>query len=249
MTPLTRPLYWEGCAKLPWGLNPSQVEEFRGHLLRHNVYQGHVKSQGDGIPRGFAASRIYETVSHNMEDVLTAPHFLPFALQPHIWDEVEAYLGEQPKLYSFNGFWTRPGTAPDDPNIQRWHRDRDDRKFIALFMYGTDILSEADGPHLFAKTSHRRNDGQHREPNGTERVERIFGRAGTCFMADTSGLHYGVKPQRGERLLCWARWGISDRPQSYDWDALKPVPASKLKLGEYPHRIMAGTRLVIDWDR
>jgi len=244
---IAQTLYWEGIIKLPWSLSPPKVEEFRHHLLRHPVYQGHVKSQGDGVPRSFDESTS-ETLSYDMESVLTAPHFLEFALSDHVWDVVEAYLGQPPNLYSFNCFWTKPGTAPVDPNIQQWHRDRDDKKFLALFMYGTDVLMEQQGPHLFAKGSHRHNDGQHRYPNANERVERVFGRAGTCFFADTSALHMGGKPIIGDRLLCWARWCVSPKPQSYEWDSLSPMPASKLSKGfRVPNRVVDGTKLVIDW--
>ena len=107
MTDYAQTLYWEGIAKLPWSLSPTQVREFREHLLTYPVYQGHVKSQGDGVPKSFHESDA-ETLSYDMESVLTAPHFLEFALQDHIWDVAEAYLGQQPNLYSFNAFWTRP---------------------------------------------------------------------------------------------------------------------------------------------
>lgn len=232
-------LYWDGIAKpLGWF---GDWTAFKAHLERVPHYPGHVLSQGDGYGRDYEWAQAHETTSHRMEDVVRAPYFLDFALS--FTDLAEAYLGSFPRLYSLNAFWTRPGLGDPDPNIQEWHRDRDDRKFLVLFLYGSDVLADEDGPHCFARGTHRMNDGKHREPAG-EPVERVYGPAGTFFFADTSGLHRGIKPVRGERLLAWARWGVSDPPASYGWDGLSPV---KLERAAPSERIRESTRLVVEW--
>jgi hypothetical protein len=38
----------------------------------------------------------------------------------------------------------------------------------------------------------------------------------------------GERPRAGCRLLLWARWGVSERPVTYDVDELAPVPAALL---------------------
>jgi hypothetical protein len=234
-------LYWDGiCSGWVWS-DPDDVKEFRVALKGVPHYPGHVRGQGDGIPRKYEEAQGIETTSHDMADVVRAPYFLDFALS---WtDLAEAYLGEFPRLYSVNAFWTRPGRSVPDPNIQEWHRDRDDRKFLVLFMYGSDVLADDDGPHCLAKGTHRMNDGRHRAPAG-EPVERVYGPAGSFFFADTSALHRGIKPQRGERLLAWARWGVSDPPASYGWDKLSPV---RLERAAPSERIRESTKLVVEW--
>ena len=149
-------------------------------------------------------------------------------------------------MYSLNAFWSRPGNADDNPDIQKWHRDRDDTKFLALFMLATSVAIEKQGAHLYAKGTHRHGDTGNHAPRG-EPIERITGPAGTCWLADPSGLHVGLKPRMGERLLAWARWGVSYKPRSYGWDQLEPVPASRIGVFLPTQAIAESTSLIVDW--
>lgn len=47
-------------------------------------------------------------------------------------------------------------------------------------------------------------------------AERVEGPAGSGLMADTYGFHMGLPPQRGQRLIFWARYGLhaNDGPPS-----------------------------------
>lgn len=239
-------LYWEGIVELPWKLSPEQVSDFVNHLKSRPVYSGHVIVHGDRQPIAFEHSKHMEAACYEMESVVTAPHFFEWALR--LTDFAGFSMGEFPRMYSCNAFWTRPGPSEDNPHIQVWHRDRDDRKFVALFLYGTDVLTEDDGPHLFALGTHKFNDGQNRPPESREPVKRIFGSAGTMFLANTAGLHLGLKPKSHERLLAWARWCVSKEPYSYKFDGLKPVPASKLSIPRPLDRTVESTEMVVDWN-
>ena len=245
-------LYWDGIVKLPWVWPESEVQEYVSYMKSRPMFNAHVKAKSDGVPRKWGEC---EVLSYDMADTVAAPHFFEFAIQ--FTDIVEAYLGSPPHMYSLNAFATFPGVKAPNPDIQLWHRDRDDTKFIALFLYGSDVNSDSFGPHMFAKGSHRNNDGGHHPP--TEPVDIIYGRAGTAFLEDPSGLHLGVKPREGERLLAWARWCVSEMPQSYQWDALKPVSWTTFVLpcldGQFrrdPIPITPATRestkLVVDWN-
>lgn len=213
---LARQLYWDGAAS--GGIWP-HAKAVHDHLKKCPVYKGHVVAQGDKIERTWEETEGLETLSHKMEDVIAAPHFLEFALS--YTDLAEAVLGEFPYLYSLNAFWTRPGHWALDPNIQNWHRDRDDRKFLVLFLFGTDVGD--DGAHLFAKGTHRDppNSPHGLPPNA--KIAEFSGPRGTYFFAQTFGVHMGRKPQHRERLLGWVRWCVSEKPQSYVWDGLKPI--------------------------
>lgn len=126
----------------------------------------------------------------------------------------------RPLAYSMNAFWTRPGAAPLRDDIQAFHRDMDDPKgFLAMFVYLTAVHDDADGPHVLVG------------PDGNAR--RVYGPAGTVFVADTSHNHCGLKPTRRERGMAWFRWGVSDPPDSYVWDKNEPIPAQGLDF-RYP---------------
>jgi hypothetical protein len=156
---------------------------------------------------------------HDMTSVVTAPHFWEFALA--LLPQAAAYLGTVPHLYSMNAFWTRASDDLPMRDLQTWHRDYDDEKFLALFVYGTDVMGPDAGPHMFQKGTH--------ESAESGEVEIIYGPAGTAFLADTRGLHVGMKPTSPDpRLILWARYGVSERPRSYDIDELSPVPSALL---------------------
>ncbi len=153
-----------------------------------------------------------ECVCVHTDDAIVAPGWIERALD--LTDVAGAYLSTAPVSYSANFFWTRPGPAALRGDIQDFHRDADDSMFVGMFVYLTDVLSDADGPHEL--------EG----PDGV--VRAIFGPAGTMFMADTSLPHRGRKPTSGERGFGWWRWGVSERPPANEWDEIQPVPVAAL---------------------
>lgn len=216
----------EGITRVPLGLGQRQVEDIRRYLMECWCYPGHVKVYGDQVARTFDdTQRMFDVWCHDMGDVVQLPHLwdLMISLMP----AAEAYLEAPARLYSMNAFWTRPSDRAPQRDIQEYHRDADDERFLAMFVYGSDVCSDDDGPHVYVTGSHR--DASLRcELLGPE--TRILGPAGTVFLADTRGLHYGAKPQRGDRLILWARWGVSERPVAYDIDRLRPT--TRLALGD-----------------
>lgn len=199
-------------------LSPNELAELNAFLLSRPVYfDAHVpqtaRNRGDLYPIPRDAAEASECVCVRTDDAVTAPHLLELALK--MTDVASAYLGRDPAVsYSANVFWTRPGPAGERPDIQAFHCDQDDERFLAMFVYLTDVLSDADGPQdLFG-------------PDGTCRT--ITGPAGTVFLADTSREHRGRKPLVRERGLAWWRWGVSDHPPAGVWDKIEPVASAAL---------------------
>jgi len=194
----------------------SEDREIKEFLKDRPRYDGHVAQDLRPV---HADSTVW---CWHMHDVLRAPHFLEFALQFN--DVAEEYLQQEPVLYSLNAFTTFPSNKPLSKDIQELHRDRDDVRFLALFMYhDTYVLTEQDGPHKFMLGSHGGRTPQRPQ------VATIYGHPGCAFLADTSGLHYGARPTGlRSRSILWARWGVSDPPASYTWDKLSPIPAEEL---------------------
>jgi hypothetical protein len=206
----------------------TEIAEINAYLFAQPVfYDAHVpqtsrnRGEFDPIQRDDPRAVASECVCVHNDHVLLAPHLLERALS--YTDVAAAYLEcDPPWLYSANCFWSRPGAAPLRDDIQEFHKDYDDKKFVALFVFLTDVLRDADGPHdLFG-------------PDGEERTVR--GPAGTVFLADTSRMHRGRKPTTHERGFCWYRWGVTEHPgddHAYVWDHLAPI--DKALLGDrYP---------------
>jgi len=195
----------------------SGAAEMLAFLQTRPTYPGHVKGAS------VAAQPAGSSTCWAPEDVLRAPYFFEFALK--FAGDVNEYLGQPGLLYSVNAFTTYPLNGPPNPDIQDWHRDKDDVRFMALFVYLTDVLYENAGAHLFQEGT------QHGAEHGITCA--ICGPAGTAFLADTRGIHMGVRPAYVPRTMAWARWGVSDPPASYRWD--KQQPCSKDVLGDrYP---------------
>lgn len=213
-------------ARMPSGTLATVID----HLRRAPVFDAHVWALSSREPHGL--DEALETACSTMETVATAPGMLDLVDQ--FTPLAEAYFGEPALLYSLNAFWTAPGPSAPNRNIQSWHRDRDDRKFLVMFIYGSDVLAQEDGTHLYARASHRDDS-----TDGGEVVE-VRGPAGTIFFADTSGRHCGLKPKRGRRLILWARWGVTDPPPVYRHDELAPVAR-----GNVPHAYAEHLRLVM----
>lgn len=201
-------------------LGRDQAAAIHEHLRSAPTYPGHVRVYGDGVSRSWEeCAERFDVWCHDMETVVTAPHLWDMVIS--LLPAAGCYLDAPPRLYSLNAFWTRASEEAPRRDLQTWHRDRDDERFLAMFLYGTDVLEPADGPHLFKRGTHEgAEDGE---------VESVYGPAGTAFLADTRGLHMGMQPtSQRPRLLIWARWCVSERPWSYDQDRLSPVPATRL---------------------
>lgn len=177
------------------------------------------------------ASMNVECVCLMTADAIIAPHIFERALDAT--DITAAWLGRDPPvLYSANVFYTRPGRAQVRWDIQEFHRDQDDSKFLPMFVYLTDVLTEADGPQELIG------------PDGI--VRAIYGPAGTVFLSNTMLQHRGRKPSSHERGIAWMRWGISDRPAANEWDRIKPVSREQMA-NRYPHdlRLRESVRLLV----
>lgn len=215
-------------------LSPRQLREVNEYFESKPIFpDAHVPQTARNAGRHVPAARYLcantECFCVSTDDALLAPHLLERALE--LTDVAAGYLDvETPVLYSVNAFWTKPGPLASRPDIQELHCDRDDIRFLALFV----LLTDTD-----------RNEGAHELEGPDHRIHSISGPAGTCFLADTSRNHRGLKPRYRERGAVWFRWGISDYPPANRWDKIEPIRAERLA-GRYPHnaRLQRSIRLL-----
>lgn len=222
----------DGVARLPITFKSEEVVEF---LSKTEVANAHVWAKATAAqPYAKAmADKTWPMFCHTMRDVVAAPHILEGAL--NLYPLVKTYFEQEPLLYSMNCFWTQPVPPhiPKYADTHWWHIDGDDAKQLVIFFMGTDIPTKYDGAHLYQKGSHllyphptNRNLGYDYEQPPENVVEIITGDAGTIFLTDPRGMHMAPRPLHRPRMLCWARFGISDPPVSYGWDKLAPVARS-----------------------
>lgn len=138
--------------------------------------------------------------------------FVSFALQPAVLGILSRALGELPQL-DYVLLTLSHGDSRELTYSQLWHRDHDDVRTIKLFVYLTDVVSEAHGPFTFLPAhisdrfgfsirSHRGDAEILPRVKLGEVVSMIAPRL-TTFMVETSRcLHMGSRMAPGhERLL------------------------------------------------
>ena len=148
-------------------------------------------------------------------DVAAAPHLIELANHPLVLGVVEEHFGVKPVIGKIAAWWLLHGFDADanshEVYVRRpeeFHRDLDDFAELKLFVYLTDVDTEA-GPHAMIRTSHK-----WRLPWGTrtlqladpafpsrENLQLITGRAGMAWLENTLTLHRGMIPTRTHRLM------------------------------------------------
>lgn len=225
---MTDPLVLEslrafGFAFLP-PLSPDETDILNSYFLACPVFtDAHVpqtaRNRGDHSTYWRDKARA-ECCCVHTDDAIRAPYLFERALA--VTELVANYLQvATPVLYSANAFWTRPGPKPSRPDIQEFHTDQDDVRFVAMFTMLTRTTKDEGAQEL---------EG----PDGM--VHSIYGEAGTVFLANTSRRHRGLKPSHGERGIHWFRWGVSEFPPANRWDKIQPIKRETLGR-RYPNDI------------
>lgn len=185
--PATDPALLEGLARsgicrAPLPLPAAQCIEVVRHFSATPCYAGHVPAQSDGIPRlPLEAAKVSTYGSYRLLDSVVAPHLVEFALHPQIVALAAEYLGCRPLLYSINTFWTFPR---DEPGLTHgFHRDEDDYRFLAVFLYLTEV-EVGEGELYFIEGTHNgQTVGTQVRPRWLKRVLR-FVRPGIATTAE-----------------------------------------------------------------
>jgi len=153
--------------------------------------------------------------SYSLECALNCPAIVSLINHRLVLHLAERYLGCAPTLSSLAVRWSFPA-ASGAVDTQSFHRDPDDWKFIKFFVYLTDVDPEA-GPHIFVSKSHKTAGRLRERPYSPEEVEKLYGKdavltingpAGTCFVADTYGVHRGAVPSKRPRLILQAQYSL-----------------------------------------
>jgi hypothetical protein len=185
-------------------LSQNEVEEIKNKLIEQEGYNTHVPRYSDQVLRKLTPDYEFNTLSYPPTSLLNIPLVLNKIIDPYILSLAQSYLGCFPTLYSLNSWWhLYKGQVYETQNN---HRDHDDFKFLAFFIYLTDV-DETTGPHVFYPGT---QDGSE-----SDKSIAIIGKAGTAILADTFAIHRGQPLQQGSRLVCWWRYGLSINAMHY----------------------------------
>ena len=173
-----------------------ECETIKNNLIEQGGYNTHVPVYSDRVLRKFSPDYPFNTLSYPPTALLNIPLILKKITDPTILSLAQSYLDSFPTLYSLNSWWHIYKNQVY--RTQNNHRDHDDFRHLALFIYLTDV-DETNGPHVFYPKT---QDGSESNNSIT-----ITGKAGTAILADTFATHRGQPLEQGTRLVCWWRYG------------------------------------------
>ena len=241
---LVQSLTVNGWAKLPFALSPEQLASIKEQSSKFKVYNAHVKAHSNGVPHDFQdLKRSSKYACFDATDTMSIKELIDLSLDERIINVTKDYFGAMPVCYSYNMWWAFP--IPNDVGYttQVFHRDLDSYMFVAVFVLLTDIGGENGGDHIFIRHTHNDNMvikhfppdiapyfttlhdygrlSQSYEHMGNEFKDRLVGKAGDVFIADTFGIHKSELPLV-DRHVCWFRYAL-EKTESYNWDKLHEV--------------------------
>lgn len=228
-----------GRADLPDLVTADQIDDIRQHiadLLAHDPYRPEL-----GTYRAPHEVPPQTHVSHySNEDIVRVPHLLKLANHPRVLAPVARWLGGRPTIAALRLWWSTPSGDGVPEHAELFHRDVDDLRFVKLFVYLTDVTAET-GPHVFVDGSHvvdrmtqirRYEDEEVAAAFGAEKIVQLEGTAGTAFLENTYGMHRGVPPITGPRLIFQPLYAL--RPLVYG-PRTPPIRAAEAPQGLDPY--------------
>lgn len=215
-------------------LNEKEVAAIKNLVANEKGYNAHVPVYSDGILRNYDDSYPFQTLSYCPKIFLKNKLILEKINHPYLLSLVQEYLGCFPTLYSLNCWWSK--FSPNIYSTQNNHRDEDDFKFLAFFIYLSDV-DEANGPHVFYPKT---QEGQEIS-SSSELV--ITGKSGTAILADTFAFHRGQQLKERDRCVIWWRYGtyvneIYMNDRNYDNKVQKIDVFSKISEGLHSRHLM-----------
>ena len=155
---------------------------------------------------------------------ILCPFVIDLMTSDSIISLVSEYLTAPATLNCIFPLWSFKEETPNPINMQLFHRDADDYKFVKLFILLTDT-GDGNGEQVYIKGSHKNEDLPKEMYNITRYPDaivdnlftkqehiKIFGNAGKCWLADTHGIHKGTVPTKSNRLLLQLQYTLDPTP-------------------------------------
>jgi hypothetical protein len=148
-------------------------------------------------------------------DLFEYRSLIDIALHDDIIAVVTSYIGQLPRLYNLNLWWTPPNQTQQ--GSQLYHYDHRDSRQAKLFLNVNDV-TEASGPLHFLRASDslkvdakvgyrqgRYTDEEVYSAVPESRVLAATGESGTAYIVDTAScLHYGSRGNSRDRFVMMA---------------------------------------------
>jgi hypothetical protein len=201
-----------GYAPLGNLLDAAQCGEIRAFLEDKQLFDR------DRVRDGFTLRQAPQRVrvaDYHLRDVIGCPHILALANSPPLLGLAARYMACKPTISALGLRWSFPQPG-DSSDLQLFHRDSEDWRYLKVLLYLTDVDEHA-GPHVYLHGSHltqapvRLRFYTNREiadTYGAEMLLTALGERGFCFAVDTAGIHKGTAPVRQPRLMLQIQYSL-----------------------------------------
>ena len=134
----------DGYAPLPSLLDAEQLADI------HAFFRSKRLTPRPGIGRQFTIDDVPDGIrmaNYDLKDIIDAPHILELANSPSLLHLAANYIGCKPTISALGLRWSFPsaGAATD---VQAFHRDMEDWRYLKVLVYLTDVDEEA-GPNFY----------------------------------------------------------------------------------------------------
>jgi hypothetical protein len=205
-------LHNDGYAPLPALLSADQIADirafFRSKLLASRQDIGS-RFTIDNVPQGVRIA------DYSLNDMIDSPHILELANRPSLLRLAASYIGCKPTISALGLRWSFPATGAST-DVQAFHRDTDDWRYLKILVYLTNVSEEA-GPHVYVRGSHLTRAPMRLRPYQDTEISRQYGadrtivatgQAGFGFAVDTAGIHKGAVPATEPRLMLQIQYSL-----------------------------------------
>ncbi|MTI09022.1 phytanoyl-CoA dioxygenase family protein [Curvivirga aplysinae] len=210
-----------GFTKLP-DLQDEQLNKIDNFLRSQTIYGG--DNQEDLTPITLDDAKAHHLGHIQTEDLINSIDVLYAGTDPVFLSIAENYMNHPVIITNIQSWWSFPGHK-EAKNAQFFHLDLDDYRFCKGFIYLTDV-DQNSGPHCYIPETHKFDTILEAYSNASDKdeyinwytetlrktdedcrhylnrdFENITGKRGSRLMVDTSGIHKGLLPVEGKRLI------------------------------------------------
>jgi len=202
----------EGYAELGPLLSDRQCAEIHGYFSDKKL-----TGRGDGAS-GYTIGNVpphARLSEYSLGDIIGSPHILELANDRRLLEMASSYIGCKPTISQLGLRWSFPA-ATVQRDLQQFHRDSEDWRYLKVLVYLTDV-SAGDGPHVYVRSTHKsgatmrlhtQSDSEVEQQYGRENLIVAMGQRGFGFAVDTAGIHKGQRPTEKPRLMLQIQYSL-----------------------------------------
>ncbi len=212
----------------------NEIKEYFENKDMYDFYGTHEKFTLKNVPQYVKMARTSTKTN------LQCPHVIDLITSRNVVSMASEYLQSPATLNCIFPLWSFKSSLPI--NMQLFHRDADDYKFVKIFILLSDT-TERNGEQVYINGSHsddklpkemynitRYSDEKIKQCFQKEQITSIYGKAGKCWLADTYGIHRGTPPTKTNRLLLQLQYTLDPTPifnykpfRYSKWDELSDI--------------------------